>query len=172
MEEKHKIETIAEILLGAEYSEALLRSIFGPSHITHWADEDPDDPRCLRHYYSIHSLGLHILTDNHYRINTGFFVIEGDEDVDPFPWSCASGIEATSCREDVQRILGMPAKSAEAIPDGLFGLPPQGAWDAYDNFDFGRLHFQYKLDAPGISKVTAMTKDAIPGGEYAAAADG
>ena len=140
-------------LLGSPFDENSIERIFGVRGKELLTQYEPGHPEDQRRYYILRQFGLQILIDSAGVVDSIFFMIDGDENIAPYPWSFSKGgLNGSSKRVEVLAALGKPDRSSQAELDDPFA---PGGWDRFITA-FGFIHVQYKALTAGISMVTFM----------------
>lgn len=146
----HSVDEVVP-LLGVPLDETAVGAIFGVRGEELLTDCDPGHPEDRRRYYLVRRFGLQMLIDDAGTVETIFFMIEGDDNVDAYPWSFGR-LNGSSKRADVVAALGKPDRSSQAGSDDPFA---RDGWDRFTTH-FGFVHVQYRTLDKGISMVTLM----------------
>jgi hypothetical protein len=128
----HSIDELVP-LLGSPFDEKAIEAMFrvrGEELLTEFQPGHPEDQR---RFYLLRPFGLQMLIDDAGLVDTLFFMIEGDDNVEPYAWSFRDRVNGSSKRADVLAVLGKPDRSGPDDSDNPFA---PGGWDRFVT-DFG-----------------------------------
>jgi hypothetical protein len=141
-------------LLGTAFDERHVKSLLGVRG--EWVETEYDLGHLedRRRYYVVRPFGLQMLVADDDTVETIFFSLDGDVDVDAYPWTFDRGLRSGFTRAGILAWYGTPSRSG----------PPQrfapGGWDRYDkNVTLGTIHFTYRADElRSVSTITLFSE--------------
>jgi hypothetical protein len=154
------MRTIDQVLplIGNLLDEQRFESLFGERGFRSSDHYDPSHPQDQRHYYTLSKYGLQCVLGDGDIVETIFFFLRGKKNGGVYPWAFGNGLNPSSSRSEVLRVLGTPEKSAK--PETV-DVPGCVGWDRF-RFKSVLIHVEYNDDCSGISMITGMLPATAP----------